>query len=450
MPLDNVRSNRITKYVHESVILAQKQAQASSQLLIEPEHLFLGILIQPQNQVVNALHDLGLSPMILAARVGKALIQGPEPVVEPSQLSSNTKVVIEQAFKEANVRGIYYVGTEHLALALTSDKEGTVARAIVEIGIPIERFHTAIFSAKATKARSEQERIKQDLKQKIDKLNWSTKLFAMFTIAIGIDFIFFSFITLMAMMMNYLPSFPRVTISTFTLATFYTFLSIPLCNYLAIAIHELGHWITASVFNFRLKALCIGNFGFLKFKEQFVFVQLSNVENFCGLSGCVLAFPKESHHLRLRHLLVSAGGPVASLLWCILLFYIAKYTVSTPSVFGFTILMCTMFSFAFYALVNVLIPVKIGDVMTDAMKIIDLLRGKTDTMNYVREQKEYEALIRQFNIAVESEIAPIRVSNVGKGYLRIQITPLLLTSLLLSATFYFVIPYLNLYQFFRH
>jgi ATP-dependent Clp protease ATP-binding subunit ClpB len=99
---------------------AQQQAAARHHQTIEPEHVLLALLSDPEGIVLPLLHRAGANPAQLRGRVEDALDRVPKVYTQGGEvrISESTGRVLETAGREAEALTDEYVSTEHLLLAL--------------------------------------------------------------------------------------------------------------------------------------------------------------------------------------------------------------------------------------------------------------------------------------------------------------------------------------------
>jgi len=131
--------NAFTLRAQEALATAQRTARASDHQRIEPEHLLVALLSDPDGIVFPVVRRAGADPGALRARAQEALdripkVYGPE---QDTVLSPQTARLIERARKEASSLGDQYVSTEHLLLGLATGSEidGRPAGATPQSGI---------------------------------------------------------------------------------------------------------------------------------------------------------------------------------------------------------------------------------------------------------------------------------------------------------------------------
>ncbi len=112
---------------------AQQQAAARHHQTIEPEHVLLALLSDPDGIVLPLLHAAGANPAQLRDRVGDVLDRMPKVYTQGGEvrISTATGQVLETAAREAERLTDEYVSTEHLLLALL-EAAGTTAAGLLE------------------------------------------------------------------------------------------------------------------------------------------------------------------------------------------------------------------------------------------------------------------------------------------------------------------------------
>jgi ATP-dependent Clp protease ATP-binding subunit ClpB len=140
-----MRLDRFTERSQEALQGAQQAAQALQHASVDPEHLLLALLEQPEGLVPTLLRRLEVSPEPLSARLRAQLearpkqVGGGEPTVSP-QLRS----VLMAAFEEMSRLKDEYVSTEHLLLALAAQEQGEAARLLQGAGVSRDRIYSTL------------------------------------------------------------------------------------------------------------------------------------------------------------------------------------------------------------------------------------------------------------------------------------------------------------------
>ncbi len=112
--------NRFTQKAAEAVLEAQRLATDQSHSQIEPEHLLLALLRQPDGVVPEIIERIGARPSALSAQLEGTLAERPRlqtPSAQPP-LAQELVKALTQAEQEAGRMKDDYVSTEHLLLGL--------------------------------------------------------------------------------------------------------------------------------------------------------------------------------------------------------------------------------------------------------------------------------------------------------------------------------------------
>ncbi|MBA3906616.1 MAG: ATP-dependent Clp protease ATP-binding subunit [Pseudonocardiales bacterium] len=139
-----------TRFTHRArrvVVEAEEAAGRGGQRQILPEHLLLGLLVEPGALAATTLTTLGVDLEVLREHTKARLVAAENPPApgEHIPFSGPSKKVIELVFREALRLAHDYVGTEHLLLALLADDENPAAQLLGELGVthPVAEAHIA-------------------------------------------------------------------------------------------------------------------------------------------------------------------------------------------------------------------------------------------------------------------------------------------------------------------
>jgi ATP-dependent Clp protease ATP-binding subunit ClpB len=129
--------NRLTEKAQESLLQAQSLASEHSHGQIEGEHLLLALLRQSDGVVPLIVQGLGLQAETLAQQVESELTRRPQVYGGTAQVSLSRELdrTLRQAEKVARDMRDDFVSTEHLLLALSEDRAGSVARILQSFGL---------------------------------------------------------------------------------------------------------------------------------------------------------------------------------------------------------------------------------------------------------------------------------------------------------------------------
>lgn len=131
---DAASFNRFTPRARSAVVGAQEVARAARHGAIEPEHLLLGLVGQPETVATKVFEALGAEPEAIRAAVGTSGSES-EPVVGNIPFSPAAKKTLQLVLREALRLGHNYIGTEHVLLGVLSDDQEPSARALAGLGV---------------------------------------------------------------------------------------------------------------------------------------------------------------------------------------------------------------------------------------------------------------------------------------------------------------------------
>ena len=140
-----IRWEKLTVKSQEAMQAASGSAADNGNPEVLPLHLMAALLEDREGVVLPVLEKVGVPPQQLLATLNQAIGKLPKVSGSAAQpnLSSALNKVLEQAFKEADNFKDEYVSTEHLLLALTTQKNDPVQLALAAQGAT----HEAILKA---------------------------------------------------------------------------------------------------------------------------------------------------------------------------------------------------------------------------------------------------------------------------------------------------------------
>jgi ATP-dependent Clp protease ATP-binding subunit ClpC len=126
---------KLTTKAQEALQALPGIAQERQQQALEPEHLLLALLDQPQGVVPSILTHLNVNPALVRQEAVKAVarfaaVSGGEPY-----MSRELIAIFDQAEAQAKAMQDEYVSTEHLLLALIKQEQGTVRQLLKKSGV---------------------------------------------------------------------------------------------------------------------------------------------------------------------------------------------------------------------------------------------------------------------------------------------------------------------------
>ncbi|HXO66824.1 MAG TPA: Clp protease N-terminal domain-containing protein, partial [Candidatus Dormibacteraeota bacterium] len=140
-----MRLDRFTEKSQEALQAAQELAESMQQQAIEPEHLLLALLDQPDSLVRPVLQKLEARPDDIAARLREELEKKPKVTgaAERAFVSNELKKVADEAWSEMQRLKDEYVSTEHLLLALVAGSS-RAAEILKQAGVSHDDVYKAL------------------------------------------------------------------------------------------------------------------------------------------------------------------------------------------------------------------------------------------------------------------------------------------------------------------
>jgi ATP-dependent Clp protease ATP-binding subunit ClpB len=140
-----MRLDRFTERSQEALQAAQQAAQSLQHPTVEPEHLLLALLEQPEGLVPTLLRRLEAQPEPIAARLHAALDARPKQVGADPGVGAQLRTVLMSAFDEMTRLKDEYVSTEHLLIALAAqDQQTEASRLLRAAGVTPDRVYSIL------------------------------------------------------------------------------------------------------------------------------------------------------------------------------------------------------------------------------------------------------------------------------------------------------------------
>ena len=146
-----MKLDKFTVKAQEALQEAQAVARKRDHQEILPEHVLSALLSQQDGLVPPLLQRVGAEPKLVQQRLDDELkktasVHGGE----GGHLSQRTLKVLDAAEHEAGKLKDDYVSTEHLLLALSSEKRGGAAEALKSVGATRDRIAQALASVRGS------------------------------------------------------------------------------------------------------------------------------------------------------------------------------------------------------------------------------------------------------------------------------------------------------------
>jgi len=144
-----MRFDRFTERAQEAAQRAAEIIQRYGHNQIDTEHILLALIEQPNGAVPQILENLNISPKALITRLDTTLKSSPKANIFGGGagqifITPRVKRIIDLANGEASRLKDEYISTEHLFLAILSERNTPAARMLENAGITRDRVMAAI------------------------------------------------------------------------------------------------------------------------------------------------------------------------------------------------------------------------------------------------------------------------------------------------------------------
>lgn len=144
-----MRFDKFTVKAQEAIALAQESLTRFNHNQLDTEHIFLGLLEQQEGLVPTILTSIGVQPETVKKELIDGLEQAPKVHFEGGgqaqiYITPRAKRIFDLAFEEARRIHDEYVGTEHVFIAVSEEREGISHRILQEYGVTREKIYVAL------------------------------------------------------------------------------------------------------------------------------------------------------------------------------------------------------------------------------------------------------------------------------------------------------------------
>jgi ATP-dependent Clp protease ATP-binding subunit ClpC len=144
-----MRFDRFTERAQEAAQRAAEIIQRYGHNQIDTEHILLALIEQPGGVIPQILEKLSVSPEALTERLDATLRASPKANIFGGGagqifITPRVKRIIDLANEEANRLKDEYISTEHIFLAILTERNTPAARILESAGLTRERVYTAI------------------------------------------------------------------------------------------------------------------------------------------------------------------------------------------------------------------------------------------------------------------------------------------------------------------
>ena len=138
---------RFTDRARKVMQLANHEAQRFNRACIDTEQILVALMKEGEGVAAVVLKGLGISLQKIRGEIEKIVPSGPDRVLMGRMpLTAHATQIIENAQKEAAELQHSYIGTEHLLLGLTLQKEGVAAKVLANLGVKLDDIHREVLN----------------------------------------------------------------------------------------------------------------------------------------------------------------------------------------------------------------------------------------------------------------------------------------------------------------
>jgi ATP-dependent Clp protease ATP-binding subunit ClpC len=144
-----MRFDRFTERAQDAAARAYEILQRYSHNQVDTEHLLLALLEQPEGVIPQILDKLSVDQELIKKRLDDVLRASPKAAIYGGGtgqvfITPRVKRIVEMANEEANRLKDDYISTEHIFLAILSERNTAVARILAEAGVTKERVYETV------------------------------------------------------------------------------------------------------------------------------------------------------------------------------------------------------------------------------------------------------------------------------------------------------------------
>jgi ATP-dependent Clp protease ATP-binding subunit ClpC len=144
-----MRFDRFTERAQDAAHHAAEIIQRYGHNQIDTEHILLALIEQPQGVITQILEKLNIDIEGLTDRIDQQLRASPKANIYGGGagqifITPRVKRVVDMANEEANRLNDEYISTEHIFLAVLSERNTAIARLLADDGITKDRVNEAI------------------------------------------------------------------------------------------------------------------------------------------------------------------------------------------------------------------------------------------------------------------------------------------------------------------
>jgi ATP-dependent Clp protease ATP-binding subunit ClpC len=135
-----------TELARQVVVSAQDEARKLKHNYIGTEHLLLGLARTTDGLGFRVLDSMNITLDQLREHIVQITGLGDEPVTGEIPFTPRAKRALDRTRTEAASLGHRFIGTEHILLALSSEREGVAAKVLFDLDADSERVRNQVIA----------------------------------------------------------------------------------------------------------------------------------------------------------------------------------------------------------------------------------------------------------------------------------------------------------------
>ena len=133
-----------TQKANDALNLAIEKAGQMGHTYIGTEHLLLGLALEKSGVAAVVLSECGLVAQTLADKITEVVGVGERISLSPDDFTPRTKRVMQAAVVASMRIGHNFVGTEHLLMAILSERDSYAVRFLEELGVSVQTINDTL------------------------------------------------------------------------------------------------------------------------------------------------------------------------------------------------------------------------------------------------------------------------------------------------------------------
>ncbi len=141
-----IRPDRFTEQAQEAISASQEVMRRYQHTQWDVEHVLMSLLEQENGLTGTLLQHMGIDSDRLKSSLDQALNKYPKAQYESTQLYATPRIqaIFQNAEAEAKRLKDDFIGTEHILIAIVSERQGDASKMLAQAGITTEKLYKAL------------------------------------------------------------------------------------------------------------------------------------------------------------------------------------------------------------------------------------------------------------------------------------------------------------------